>query len=171
MAISGTLVEALQRRLSQLMRFRNREEPVFRAQSSERARVLFVCLGNACRSQMAEGFARAWHADILQAESAGISPLGTVPAETTATMAEKDVPMAGHWSKGLDAFDLRSFDVIVNMSGFPFPPSLRKAVEILEWEVEDPFTGTERTYRKVRDDIERRVRVLADGIRRNGIPG
>jgi arsenate reductase len=152
------------------MRFRNREEPVFRAESSERARVLFVCLGNACRSQMAEGFARAWHADILQAESAGITPLGMVPEETAASMAEKDVLLDGHRSKGLDAFDLRSFDVIVNMSGFPFPPSLRKAVQILEWEVEDPYTGNERTYRRVRDDIERRVRAFADGIRRNGIP-
>lgn len=153
------------------MRFRTPQEPVYRATSADRARVLFVCLGNACRSQMAEGFARAWHADILHAESAGITPLGVVPAETIATMIEKDVPMEGHHSKGLDAFDLRSFDLIINMSGFPFPPSLGKAVKIVEWQVEDPYTGSERTYRKVRDDIERRVRTLADGLRRNGIPG
>ncbi|MCW5965725.1 MAG: low molecular weight phosphatase family protein [Bryobacterales bacterium] len=152
------------------MRFRNTEEPVYRATSTERARILFVCLGNACRSQMAEGFARAWHADILQAESAGVSPLGSVPEETAAAMAEKDVPLDGHHSKGLDAFDLRSFDIIVNMSGFPFPPSFRRSVKVIEWEVEDPFSGSERTYRKVRDEIERRVRMLADELRRFGLP-
>lgn len=169
-AFSGKVVKAIVHRLFPFMRFRNSEEPVFRATSTERARVLFVCLGNACRSQMAEGFAKSWHADILDAESAGVSPLGVVPAETAATMAEKDVLLIGHSSKGLDAFDLRSFDIIVNMSGFPFPPSLGKTLKLVEWEVDDPFTGNERRYRKTRDDIERRVRALADDIRRNGIP-
>lgn len=151
------------------MRFRNSEETVFHASNAERIRILFVCLGNACRSQMAEGFARAWHSDILNAESAGITPLGEVPDETVASMAEVDVPMAGHRSKGIDSFDLRSFDVIVNMCGFPFPPSLRKAVQVLDWEIEDPYTGNDRVYRRVRNEIEKRLRSLADDYRRNGL--
>ncbi|MCC6265574.1 MAG: low molecular weight phosphatase family protein [Bryobacterales bacterium] len=133
-----------------------------------RARVLFVCYGNACRSQMAEGFARAYHADVIDAESAGVSPLGFVPDETTASMLERDVSLKGHLSKGMDAFELRSFDVIVNMSGLPFPSSLSRAVTILEWNVDDPYLGNQRRYRKVRDDVEKRVAKLADSLRADG---
>jgi arsenate reductase (thioredoxin) len=157
------------RRLLSFMRFQNTEEPIVPAPSTERFRILFVCLGNACRSQMAEGFARARYQDIFQAESAGITPLGEVPDETIASMAEIEVPMEGHTSKGIDRFDLRSFDIIVNMCGFPFPPSLRKAVRILDWEVEDPYTGSERVYRRVRNDIEKRMRTLVGDLRRNGL--
>jgi arsenate reductase len=134
-------------------------------QSAPRARVLFVCYGNACRSQMAEGFAKAYHADVMEAESAGISPLGFVPEETAATMLERDVSLKGHRSKGMDAFDPRSFDLIVNMSGFPFPAALGKVVEIVEWTVDDPYLGNDRRYRKVRDDIEKRVAALSAKLR------
>lgn len=136
-----------------------------RPQSAPRARVLFVCYGNACRSQMAEGFAKAYHADVMEAESAGISPLGFVPEETAATMLERDVSLKGHRSKGMDAFDPRSFDLIVNMSGFPFPSALGKVVEILEWTVDDPYMGNDRRYRKVRDEIEKRVATLSAKLR------
>jgi arsenate reductase len=136
-----------------------------RPQAPPRARVLFVCYGNACRSQMAEGFARAYHADVMEAESAGISPLGSVPEETAATMLERDVSLKGHHSKGMDAFDPRSFDLIVNMSGFPFPSALGKVVEIVEWTVDDPYLGNDRRYRKVRDDIEKRVAALGAKLR------
>lgn len=128
-------------------------------------------MGNACRSQMAEGFAKVVHGDVIEAESAGVSPLGFIPEETIATMREKEISLEGHSSKGLGDFDLRSFDIIINMSGFPFPPSLSRTVSIVEWQVDDPFTGSEKKYRKVRDDIERRVEALAEGLRRNGLPG
>ncbi|MCZ2153563.1 MAG: low molecular weight phosphatase family protein [Bryobacterales bacterium] len=136
-----------------------------RTSYANRARVLFVCYGNACRSQMAEGFARAYHADIMEAESAGVSPLGFVPDETAASMLERDVSLKNHRSKGLDAFDLRSFDLIVNMSGFPFPSALSKVVKIEDWDVEDPYLGNERRYRKVRDEIEKRLIRLAAQLR------
>lgn len=117
---------------------------------------------------MAEGFARAYHADVMEAESAGVSPLGFVPEETAASMLERDVSLKGYQSKGMDAFDIRSFDLIVNMSGFPFPSSLNKVVEIVEWTVEDPYLGNERRYRKVRDDVEKRVAKLASELRSDG---
>jgi arsenate reductase len=120
---------------------------------------------------MAEGFAKVVHGDVIEAESAGVSPLGFIPEETIATMREKEISLEGHSSKGLGDFDLRSFDIIINMSGFPFPPSLSRTVSIVEWQVDDPFTGSEKKYRKVRDDIERRVEALAEGLRRNGLPG
>lgn len=136
--------------------------------SVNRSRVLFVCYGNACRSQMAEGFAKAYHADVMEAESAGVSPLGFVPDETVASMLERDVSLKGQESKGMDALDIRSFDLIVNMSGFPFPSSLNRVVEIVEWNVEDPYLGNERRYRKVRDDVEKRVAKLASELRATG---
>lgn len=155
------------------MRFTPHPEPPRSSESvatTQKARVLFVCYGNACRSQMAEGFARAFHADVMNAESAGISPLGIVPPETSTAMLERDVSLKSHHSKGMDAFDLRSFDLIVNMSGFPFPNSVHRAVTVLEWTVEDPYQGNERRYRKVRDEIERRVAKLADSLRESDTP-
>lgn len=140
-------------------------EPSAAAPYANRARVLFVCYGNACRSQMAEGFARAYHADVIEAESAGVSPLGFIPDETAASMLERDVSLRNHSSKGLDVFDLRSFDLIVNMSGFPFPSSLSRVVSIEEWEIEDPYQGNERRYRKVRNEIEKRLNRLANQLR------
>lgn len=115
---------------------------------------------------MAEGFARAYHADVMEAESAGVAPLGFVPQETAASMLERDVSLAGHHSKGLDDVDLQTFDLVVNMSGFPFPASFSRTVEVAEWLVDDPYTGNERKYRKVRDDIELRVARLAESLRK-----
>ena len=140
--------------------------PALRHSTDPRTRVLFVCYGNACRSQMAEGFAKAFHSDVIEAESAGVSPLGFVPPETAASMLELDISLVGHHSKGMDAVDLRSFDLVVNMSGFPFPTAFTRAVTVVEWDVDDPYTGNEKKYRKVRDDIERRVAQLAESIRK-----
>lgn len=126
-------------------------------------RVLFVCIGNACRSQMAEGFARAYGKDVMTPESAGLSPAMVVPEETRQTMAEKNIDISPQFPKPVNMFPRGHFDVIVNISGYPVPGY----PEALEWKVNDPIGGTDDEYRATRDLIEQLVMKLILDLRRN----
>jgi arsenate reductase (thioredoxin) len=125
-------------------------------------RVLFVCIGNACRSQMAEAFARALGSDVISAESAGLWPAGRIPSITVELMLEKNIRLDGSFPKGLGETGT-GFDLIVNISGEPLPVPVSAPVR--EWDVEDPiFLPTER-QREIRDQIEALVRDLIAELR------
>ena len=83
------------------------------------ARVLFVCIGNSCRSQMAEGFARTQYDDLMEADSAGLYPAAIVQPETIDVMARKGVSLEGQAPKNISEIDGSSIDLVVNMSGLP----------------------------------------------------
>lgn len=125
--------------------------------------VLFLCIGNACRSQMAEGFARAYGRDVMDARSAGLAPASMVPADTKSVMAEKGVDLSDAFPKGLS--ELRAFrpDLVVNMSGERFSAS---GIEVQDWKVADPYRGPLDLYRRTRDDIEQRVMALILSMRK-----
>ena len=125
-------------------------------------KVLFVCLGNACRSQMAEGFARAYGKDVMTPESAGLAPAMAVPLETKQTMAEKNLDISAHFPKPVSVFPQGHFDRVVNMSGYPMPAFPMAT----EWKVRDPIGGTADEYRAVRDQIENLVMKLILELRR-----
>ena len=125
-------------------------------------KVLFVCLGNACRSQMAEGFARAYGKDVMIPESAGLAPAMSVPVETKQTMAEKNLDISAQFPKPVNMFPKGHFDRIVNMSGYPMPGFPMATV----WKVQDPIGGTPDEYRAVRDQIEQLVMMLILEMRR-----
>jgi arsenate reductase (thioredoxin) len=127
-------------------------------------RILFVCIGNACRSQMAEGFARRYGGDVLEAASAGLAHATYIPVETLQVMEEKNIPLDGQYPKGLDDVEFSSFDLVVNMSGVPLPPNLTVAVR--EWEVPDPVSKRIDFHRKVRDMVETQVMKLILDLRR-----
>jgi arsenate reductase len=130
---------------------------------SDKQRVLFVCLGNACRSQMAEGFARVYGKDVMIAQSAGLAPMAALPLETQRSMAEKNIDVGNQFPKALR--DLRSsFDLVVNMSGFDLPPMGSTPLRV--WHVRDPIGKDEKTYREVRDHIESLVMQLILELRR-----
>src|ERR1700691_5782694 len=82
-----------------------------------RKKVLFVCLGNSCRSQMAEALARHLASDVIEASSAGLIPLGFIAEPTRAVLAERGVGCEGQTSKALLEADVASCDLLVNMSG------------------------------------------------------
>lgn len=126
-------------------------------------RVLFVCIGNACRSQMAEAFARAYGGDVVIPRSAGLRPCEMVAPATAQLMREKNINLDGCAPKGLDATGT-NFDLIVNMSGLPLPGVV--SVPVRQWQVEDPISFTEERHRQVRDQIERLVRDLLGEFRR-----
>ena len=130
------------------------------------ARVLFVCIGNSCRSQMAEGFAHAGHNDLMEAASAGVYPAAIVQPETIDVMAGKGVSLDGQSPKNISAIDAASIDLVVNMSGLPILEAMPGFQGLnLMWTVEDPIGKSGKVYVKVRDRIERLVDELAGTLR------
>lgn len=129
----------------------------------KRFRVLFVCVGNACRSQMAEGFAKQYGADVVEAVSAGLAQASFIPPQTRAVMAERGVDLETHFPKSVDEVQPLTFDWVVNLSGTPLTwvPEGRT----LEWRVRDPVGCAERVHREVRDEIEVLVRSMVDELR------
>jgi arsenate reductase (thioredoxin) len=115
-------------------------------------RVLFVCIGNSCRSQMAEGFARAYGDDILIAASAGLNPASIVQPLTRQVLAERNVRIDSQFPKGMEILAHEQFDLIVNMSGQKLP--LVPGVPVRDWPVSDPIGQTEQVYKSVAEQIE-----------------
>src|SRR5689334_5770326 len=99
-------------------------------------RVLFVCIGNSCRSQMAEGFARAYGSDVILAASAGVAPALMVAFDTRRAMKEKNISLDDHFPKSLEQLANVHFDLIVNMSGVELPE--KSGAPVRTWKVRDP---------------------------------
>jgi arsenate reductase (thioredoxin) len=126
-------------------------------------RVLFVCIGNSCRSQMAEAFARAYGPDVIEPTSAGLQPCHIVSPATLEYMLEKNIDLNHYRPKGL--IDTGAgFDLIVNMSGFPLPAGIPAPIRV--WKVDDPIAFPPERHRQVRDQIERLVQSLIIELRR-----
>ena len=134
-----------------------------------RKRVLFVCVGNCCRSQMAEGFATYHGSDILTAESAGLAPAGIVVDQTVRSMSGKNIDISNHYSKAFRVDEANDFDLVVNMSGYELPKGIR--VPVMRWEVPDPIGESDEVYAQVRDQIERLVTKLVTHLRSQATQG
>jgi arsenate reductase len=113
---------------------------------------------------MAEGFARKYGTDVMQASSAGLSPASIVQPLTKKVMEAKNIRLEGQFPKDLSAIHARTFDLVVNMSGAQL--SGRFPAEIREWKVEDPIGCDEDVYVAVRDEIEMLVMRLILELRR-----
>lgn len=140
----------------------------------DKIRVLFLCTGNSCRSQMAEGWARRLKGDLLEAYSAGVETHGLNP-RAVQVMAEAGVDISGHRSKTLDALKDVDFDYVVTVcdharetcpwfpgrakvvrAGFDDPPRLA-----LDAASEDEALAH---YRRVRDEIRAYVETLPEAL-------
>lgn len=84
--------------------------------STQKPRVMFLCTGNSCRSQMAEGWARALLADAVEPCSAGTDPHGVNPLAVRA-MSESGVDLSGHLSKTIEACDPQTLDLVITVCG------------------------------------------------------
>ncbi len=118
-----------------------------------------LCLGNSCRSIMAEALARYCFPDSLRFASAGIYPLGFVAPETLQVLAEWGVPTAGLRSKGLEEFSPAAFSLLVNLTSSAVASQLPWDYpgRIVTYPVVDPFGDTLEAYRRARDLIHRFV--------------
>jgi protein-tyrosine-phosphatase len=128
----------------------------------KKTKVLFICLGNSCRSPMAEAIARHRYPDLIEASSAGLMALGVIASPTTAVLAERKVPAAGLASKPLTEQSRRAAELIINMSGRPGSwMSKDGGPRVEDWDVGDPYGSDLDVYREICDDIERRLKDLA----------
>lgn len=132
-------------------------------------RVLFVCTGNSCRSQMAEGFARHLGGQRIAVQSAGIEAHGKNP-RAIAAMAEAGIDISGQESTRLSGPMLEAADLVVTVCGHADEhcPVLQPGTRRIHWPLPDPAkaTGTEdeisAEFRTIRDEIRRRVADLLE---------
>lgn len=128
-------------------------------------RVGFVCVHNASRSQMAEGFARVLAPEGVEVWSAGTEPSRVHPMALR-VMAEVDIDLAAHASKPLDRVPWREADTIVTLCGESdeICPAVGPLVRRVHWPLPDPSRASEadaeRVFREVRDEIRWRVASL-----------
>ncbi len=122
-------------------------------------RVLFVCVENSNRSQMAEAFARLHGGDQVEAFSAGSRPSGRVNPKAVEAMREVGYDLTGHRSKSLAELPDVEFDAVVGMGCGDACPAVRAALRE-EWDVPDPRDLPEDQFRQVRDLIGAKVRAL-----------
>jgi arsenate reductase (thioredoxin) len=122
----------------------------------QKKKVLFVCIGNACRSQMAEAFATRYGSDILDVSSVGLAPANGLPDLTKAVMKDKGISLDTQFSKGFEMFPQWQWDVVVNMSDRKLPYSLQSE-RVIDWKVEDPMGQRQIVHERVRDEIENLV--------------
>ncbi len=131
-------------------------------------RLLFVCTGNACRSQMAEGWVRHLGNDLVEARSAGIEAHGLDP-RAVAAMAEAGVDISGQYSTRLTPGMLEWADIVVTVCAHADEhcPVLPAGKRRIHWLLEDPARagGDEReVFRVSRDDIRRRAEALLEEL-------
>lgn len=136
-------------------------------------KVMFLCTGNSCRSQMAEGFARELGKAFIEPYSAGLMAAGVHP-KAVRVMKEKGIDISWQRSEEIDDNLLRQMDIIVTLCGnaeqsCPMtPPNIRR----IHWPVKDPVgtIGTEaeimEEFRRARDEIEEKVRSLIEDLGR-----
>ena len=146
---------------------------------AEKLNVLFLCTGNSCRSQMAEGWARHLKGDVINAYSAGIETHGLNP-NAVAVMKEAGVDITSHKSQLLSEFDDVSFDAVVTVCGhahetcpyfpgnakvvhvgFPDPPAMAKELAANGASEEEQLN----CYREVRDKIKAYVETLPEALK------
>ena len=117
--------------------------------------ILFVCSGNSCRSQMAEGFGKTLSGGRFGIKSAGTSPVGVHPM-TIKTMNEVGIDISSQYSKGFNQVPVKSFDYFVTMGCGETCPIIA-AKERIDWQIEDPIGQPIEGLRRIRDTIKPKI--------------
>lgn len=132
---------------------------------AEKTKILFVCVENSCRSQMAEGFARKYGGDRVEVYSAGSKPSGTVNPDAVKVMSEIGIDISGQKTKGFMELPYKAFDYIVTMGcqdTCPYFP----AKERIDWQIDDPKGKSPEAFRRIRDEIGEMVKALINNLKR-----
>jgi protein-tyrosine-phosphatase len=127
--------------------------------------ILFLCVANSARSQIAEGIARSLAPQGVKISSAGSSP-ASVRQQAIEVLKEIGIDISGHRSKGLDSIDAGSVDAVITLCAEEVCPVFLGKAHRVHWGLPDPaaVTGTEETrlnaFRSVRDELRSRLKVL-----------
>lgn len=148
-----------------------RDRPLNRPQTV--VRILFLCVANSARSQMAEGLARHLLDGGHEVLSAGSSPSSVNPHAVEA-MAEAGIDISDHYSKSIDDIDIESIDLVVTLCAEEVCPILPGHVRQLHWPIADPASKDpsippgemRRRFRAARDEIEAHIRTLKEDLDR-----
>jgi protein-tyrosine-phosphatase len=126
--------------------------------------VLFVCVENSCRSQMAEAFGKMLGSGVITAFSSGSRPSGIVNDKAVASMKELGYDLSTHRSKSLADMPAIEYDVVVTMGCDDACPSVR-AKQRVEWNIPDPRAMDREQFADVRDLIKAEVHRLVQSLR------
>ena len=122
-------------------------------------KVLFVCVENSCRSQMAEGFAKVLGQGKIESYSAGSKPSGKVNPDAIKIMQEAGIDISGAQSKSFQDLGVRGFDYVITMGCKDICPFV-SGKEHIDWQIDDPKGKGEEFFRKTRDIIKEKVEQL-----------
>lgn len=126
---------------------------------NDKKRLLFVCVENSCRSQIAEAFARIHGGDNVEAYSAGSRPSGVVNPKAIETMSEIGYDLSTHESKSLEDIPEVTYDFVATMGCGDECPFIR-AKKREDWQIPDPKNMPPDEFRSVRDEIKNRVKTV-----------
>jgi len=126
-------------------------------------KILFVCVQNASRSQMAQGFAEAFGKGRVEVYSAGSHPASQINSLAIEVMKEKNIDLSGRRPKGLQDLPPVEMDYLVTMGCEETCPAV-PARKIIEWEIADPRGRPIDEIRKIRDMLEAKVKKLLEEV-------
>ena len=136
-------------------------------------KIMFLCTGNSCRSQMAEGIARASGKGLIEPCSAGVMPSEIHP-KTIQVMKEIGIDISNQTSKGIDEHLLNTMDMIITLcsSAEAMCPMTPPRIKRIHWSIDDPKTATGseeevlNAFRSARDEIKNKIEMLIDELKR-----
>ncbi len=142
-------------------------KPPPKPNSARKFRVLFVCIGNSCRSPMAESIALRDSCEIFHSTSAGLTPLGVVQKQTLDTLQHNGYPAETLSSKAILSEEWSATDLVINMSGYPKQRVFLRSEwhKVEDWNVEDPYGSDPIVYQRIFEDIRTRIELLTARLR------
>lgn len=114
---------------------------------------------------MAEAIARYDAADVIEASSAGLSPMGSVAEQSKQTLIQNGYSANGLTSDALTREAADAADIIINMTGQPRDENFWEPHKVEDWMVQDPYGASPETYQRVFEGLKRRIHQLALGLR------
>jgi arsenate reductase len=134
--------------------------------TGEKKKILFVCVENARRSQMAQGFAEVLGGEKVEVYSAGSCPASQIDPLVVEVMKEKGIDLSSKKPKGLDDLPPIEMDYLITMGCEETCPAV-SAKRIVDWEIPDPKGKSIDVFREFRDIIEHKVKALLEGIEKD----
>tara|TARA_B100000427_G_C15475272_1_gene580464 strand:- start:261 stop:689 length:429 start_codon:yes stop_codon:yes gene_type:complete len=139
----------------------------------KKQKVIFICTGNSCRSQMAEGFLKNIASNVFEVYSAGSNPSEVNP-NAIATMQELNIDISEHTSDSIDCYINMGINIVITVCDHAnqICPNFPGKVEKIHWSIEDPFQGWEinnanlKNFRRTRDKIKYHIDEFINNLER-----